>query len=507
MRFYRYISLSFLSLRLASSYVSSGLPAHTHQKWLEQLTVDICQSPPGDMTPEMLHSTSQVMSAWAQNPYIHPKAPKMKDSHGVDCALAVEKLLKRIVDERLAGNEHANPTTDLYNAALQGWAMAASDKERGAAAQRAEQILMHMQAMYDAGDTLVQPNVESFYTVMMAWSWSREKFAAQRACQVLNWMINLSQAGANDHAVPDMECFTLVLDLVAKSGSKTAGKDTEEVFITMENFHKEGATTEHFNIVLDAWRRSGVPESAKRSEDILNYMELLTEAGIPNVKPDINTYNTVIQTLSKCRHKSSAKRATQMLKRLEKKYKNGDDSLEPDNIIFNIVLDKWAKSGEHDAALQAKKILERMSKLSALKESSKCAPDVYSYTSVISACAQTIGPKQIRFRSYQIARKAFDSLYNEQNDYVKPSHVTYGTMLKACANLLPKRDEFRMNQVRDIFSKCVQDGQVGDMVVSRLRQAACADYYHELLEGHHKANLPKDWTRNVREKRLQRAEV
>jgi len=484
-------------------YVSSGLPAHTHQKWLEQLTVDICKTQPGDMTPEMIHSTPQVMSAWAQNPYTHnSNNNKFKnESHGVECALAVEKLLKRIVDERLAGNKAAVPTTSLYNAALRGWAMAASEKEKGSAAQRAEQILMHMQTLYEAGDSRVQPNTDSFYSVMLAWSWSREKYAAQRARQVLDWMTRLSETESNNEVGPSIKCFSLVLSLIAKSGSKTAGREAEEVFKDMESFHAHETTTQHFNLVLDAWRRSGTPDAAKRTEEILNYMEKLSAAGVANIKPNLITYTTVIQTLSRSRQRSCPKRATQMLKRLENDYKDGDESMAPDSIIYNIVLDKWAKSGEHDAAIQAKKILGRMSRLSEEMKSKKCSPDVYSYTSVMSACAQTVGSKKDRIRAYQIARGAFDELCRRKDEGLSPNHVTYGTMLKACGNLLPRREEYIMNEAKEIFLSCARDGQVGDMVVSRLRQAACADLYHELLEGNQKNNLPAEWCRNVREKR------
>ena len=499
----------------SSAYVSSGLPAHTHQKWLEQLTIDICESNPGEMTPEMFESTSQVLQAWAQNPFLNGpqsnkarnavgnylKPSQTKDSHGIQCALAVEKILKRIVDERNAGNENACPTTAFYNAALQVWAMAASDDEKGAAAERAEQILINMQAMYEEGDILVQPDTQSFYNVILAWSLSREKYAPQRALQVLNWMIQLYETNVNNLALPDEECFTTVLNMVCKSGTKKAGKEAEEVFTSMEKFFPESITTQHFNLVLDAWKTTNSAEAARRSEDILNYMQILTEANVPNVRPNLYTYSIVIQTLSKSRYKSCPKRATAMLKRLETDYENGDVTLPPDNIIYNIVLDKWAKSGDVNAAQQARKILRRMAKFSESRDIIKCRPDVYSYTSVISACAQTQGSRQQRLHSYHIARETFDELLQRKNENLYPSHVTYGTMLKACAFLLPKHEEYRENEVRDIFSRCVDDGQVGDMVVSRLRQAGCANLFHELLEGHAKTNLPKEWTRNVKEKR------
>jgi hypothetical protein len=76
----------------------------------------------------------------------------------------VERLLKRLADERRAGNKKAVDTTVTYNYALARWA---NSGERGAGAQRAENILMEMQDLYHRGDENIRPNIESFNHVML----------------------------------------------------------------------------------------------------------------------------------------------------------------------------------------------------------------------------------------------------------------------------------------------------------------------------------------------------
>ena len=122
-----------------SSYVTSGLPGKVHRAWLKQMTCDICQLPPGDLTPEMCSTTPQLVSAWAQNPYLSPtdQSGSVFPHHGRECALACEQLMKRLVDERKAGNKNAIANTEAYNALIDVWSRSGG---RAAAAERAEQV-------------------------------------------------------------------------------------------------------------------------------------------------------------------------------------------------------------------------------------------------------------------------------------------------------------------------------------------------------------------------------
>ena len=116
-------------LNHGQAYITSGLPAHTHRAFLRKLTDDICNTDPGSLKD--VNSATKVMSAWASAP------EKLVRESGKDRAIRVEGLLKRMIDERRAGNEEAIARTENYNAVMKSWAVSG---ERSAAALRCEQV-------------------------------------------------------------------------------------------------------------------------------------------------------------------------------------------------------------------------------------------------------------------------------------------------------------------------------------------------------------------------------
>jgi hypothetical protein len=120
--------------RPARAYVTSGLPARTHRAFLRKLTDDLCDAAPGTLTAQEVRNAPVLMSAWAGAP---EKLRLSAGRSGRERALAVEGLLKRLVDERRAGNKEAIARTEDYNAVMKSWAMSG---EGGAAANRVEQV-------------------------------------------------------------------------------------------------------------------------------------------------------------------------------------------------------------------------------------------------------------------------------------------------------------------------------------------------------------------------------
>jgi hypothetical protein len=100
-------------------------------------------------------------------------------------------------------------------------------------------------------------------------------------------------------------------------------------------------------------------------------------------------------------------------------------------------------------------------------------------------------------------KKAFPvalSAYQQLSRYVEPNHFTFGTMLKACARLLPEDDYERHQWAKKMFRQSVKAGCVGDMVVSLLREAVSPPIYRDLMQGHTGGNLPDKRVENVHEK-------
>lgn len=176
------------------------------------------------------------------------------------------------------------------------------------------------------------------------------------------------------------------------------------------------------------------------------------------------------------------------------------------------VINAISKSPNEFKGQKALRILRRMDKLyqAGYKDA---RPNEVTYTSVLNSCAFTASLDE------RTKRKAFDTaIFTLQelqaSRYGAPNDVAYGTFMQACANLLSKDDEMLRSVIEDAFQQCCKDGQVGEMVLFHLRDAAPDDLFYELLSKAFGAtkerrnfdainieDLPADWRRNVFERK------
>lgn len=450
----------------------------------QEMTMDICESPPGQLTDEMLQRAPDLMHALS-----HTRAG------GKENALAVEQLLVRLLEERRSGNGNVIATTEEYNCLLEGWARS---KAGVAGVERCEQILSEMEDRYHLqGDKTIQPNMQSFKTVLMAWKVSDAPFAPMRAQRILEWMIRLATDGENEKVLPDADCFDIVLQIWSRSGRPDATEKTEKLLSTMERLYTATGSeslrprTSSFNAVLAAWCKSNSNGAVDRATTILKFMEEHAKAGETQMAPDEGSYTTVVSALLKSRGPKSARTAEELLRKAEQI--TAPEA--PDTILYNTVIGCWARSNRSGAYRKARSILDRQ--VSNYENGSKRSkPDVYGFTSVIASCAMDPGCVKERTKAFHVALAAYQQLLR----YEKPNHVTYGTMLKACARLLPDNEHLRHKWAKKIWKQSVREGYVGDMVVSRMREAVSPPIYRDLMQGNSKRNLPEEWVRNVVEK-------
>jgi hypothetical protein len=479
-----------------SAYVTSGLPGHKHRAWLKKMTTDICELPPGNLSPEDCVTTPLILHAWAKNPWMpHQKSSNMSNNkinnvyphHGKECALVCEQLLKRLVDERRAGNTNAVASTQTYNALINVWSKSG---EKGGAAQRAEQIVVGMQDAYAYGEIDVQPDLESFRLVLRAWSQAKgEENAPHRAQQILDWMNSLYESGENTLAQPDADCYDIVLHTWAMSGHSQAPHRTEELIMSMDNNENAKPTLFSYNQVLTAWSKVQGIEAAQRADAILRHMIEIGKTTSSNLTPNIVSYSAVISAWSKSRHEDRGRRAERILKLAEKHHKKTSEEVRLDNVIYNLVIDAHAKTSSNKSHIRARAVLDRLIAQHG-KGLRNCKPDVYSFSSVLSSCSNLSASKRDRLQAFYIAKFTFDEMLKFG---VEPNHVSYGIMLKACARLIPMGKE-RNKYVREYFRAACKDGCVGGMVLDRLKGATSRVQYEALLNGNKENSLPAEWT-------------
>lgn len=509
---------ALLFISPSDAYINSGLPAQRHRAWLEDMTGQILATSVGDLTPEMLEAAPRVMSAWADNPF--DTETKSSSTNNNAPTMAVERLMKRLVAEQTATGNADAANTYAYNALLHGWARSGEGEY---AAQRAEQILIEMQDRYAAGNASVQPNTASFRSVLLAWERASSSssspnnknhhhdatHAAQRAQRILEWMITLHEADANELAKPTSECFDIVMKGWCQSNHADAPKIVEQLLVRMEQFYREGNTevqpqTRHYNHVLRAWQQSKQKGSARRAEEILEHMNKLSSLNDSPIQPNFDSYNACITSWATSRENGSARKAESVLRKMESAYKDSQNSkdVQPDAVMYNLVIAAWAKVSSHAKTNgrlpyeSARKMLDRQIDLYEQHGAIKCRPDAYGYTSVIKACENmAVQSKRQREKAFKVAERTFLELCS--SDHAAPNHVAYGTMLKACAHLLAPGSKQREQISRLVFEKACRDGCVGAMVLNRFREAASSDSYKEVMGDFNKNLLPYDWTFRV----------
>jgi hypothetical protein len=236
----------------------------------------------------------------------------------------------------------------------------------------------------------------------------------------------------------------------------------------------------------------------------LNNMQAQYEAGDESMKPNIVTYNGVLNAWARSGTRCCGVKAEEYLDRMWELYNAGDTKVKPDDFSYNTVINAISKSQNEGKAQKALRILRRMDKLYQAGNK-EARPNAVTYTAVLNSCAF---PAVLDFRT---RRKALDTAIFtleelQSSGYGQPNQVTYGTFIKACANLLHDDDDLRREVIERAFRQCCKAGQVGEMVLTYLRQAAPADLYEELLadsiSSHARVSvrdLPEEWRCNVQD--------
>lgn len=173
------------------------------------------------------------------------------------------------------------------------------------------------------------------------------------------------------------------------------------------------------------------------------------------------------------------------------------------------VINAISKGKNGAKAQRALRILRRMDKLYQAGLNKEARPNEVTYTAVLNSCAfPAVLDERTRRKALDTAIFTLEELKTSR--YGHPNQITYGTFFKACANLMPYDDELRRVVIREAFQQCCKDGQVGDMVLDCLRDAAPSDLYDELVIKAAQLGpsdksprrvttrmLPAEWSRNV----------
>jgi len=425
------------------------------------------------------------------------------------------------------------------------------EKDKYQAAIQAQRILDDLERLHSLGETDVAANVVCYTICMKAWADCAASAppsngdyngstAATAAEKLLRRMEHIYETTGDVRMKPTATSYTTVVAAHGRSKGKNSARNAERVVKHMEKFylqdpdHRAKPNRIVYNALIDAWSKSNEVGAALRAEQTLMKMEKYND-----VRPDVVSYNAVLNAWARFANGvdgsnakdriAAAQRAQQILEHMEglgsikdKEDNEGDDDndevVKPDAISYNTVLKAWARSGHPSAAFFAQQILQRMEELYSQTGDESIRPNVFSYTTTINAAAYAGGTIDERQKTYQIALDAFQKIC--ESNYDRPSHVTYGTMFRAVANLSSFLD---IETIKTIWHRCREEGQVSDFVLSQLRSATTPDLFSKLMSDRSKdsfsftnstnsigdqgrrlipaAELPLEWRENVQGKR------
>ena len=219
---------------------------------------------------------------------------------------------------------------------------------QGGAAQRAQELLQRIEALYEEGYYAVSPDSVSYNSVLKAWV---KRNSPEKALELLQTMEE-KQEHKNNH-----------LHSASSNSNGMAADGGGNVLNVIS-----------YNTVIHAYAQNGQYEEA---EQLLRKMQ---EHADPTIIPDTVTFNSVLYAYAQSNKSDAPPKAEELLREMMTE----DNQAQVDTTSFNIVLHAWAKSKQPHAPFRAQELLTHMETLS-LAGNAKVRPDVYSYTTVIQA--------------------------------------------------------------------------------------------------------------------------
>jgi len=267
----------------------------------------------------------------------------------VDNAERILHELENIYDE--TADPTMKPDVVTYTSVITAWA---NSNRRGFGANRAEEILNRM---IKAG---CEPNTVTFNAVLKTWCRSGETNASDRALDILKQMEE-EYCNRNEIVKPDRITYNTLIHTLAKSGKVVDMRNAERILTQMESDSdpKVRPNLFSYNSIIEGWSKVRDGDGAFNAYTVLQKL-LLAEKGGRDIHPDSFSFNNVIFALSRSKTESSAIRAEELLQYMETEYACGNTRLRPDVFGYSAAIHAWAGTGDSNAGLRAEKLLRHL---------------------------------------------------------------------------------------------------------------------------------------------------
>lgn len=474
-----------------------------------------------EIVRQMELSDSARPDLFSYNTMLH--ALSMHSAKNPSFAHRANDLLLKLERAYEAGHHDFAPNSFTYNLVIEAFARSKASNAAAFAADVLRRLAKHKDA---------EPDTYSFSQVLSALSKSSMPGTADTAEKLFLYMQKSYQTNVHPFAKPDAFCLSAVVSAHARSGEMGAAFRAEKLMMRIDKEYEAGwsdlkPTRVCYNALIDCWSKSGEGTlAARKAESVLQLMRKKFLAGDKSVAPNLITFNAVLNAWARSGTRCCARKAEEYLDQMWELYHAGDTAVKPNDLSYNTVrfffnslksvvqvillitvfctqvINAISKSKDERKAQKALRLLRRMDKLYQAGNK-EARPNEVTYTAVLNSCAfpSVLDPKARR-RMLDVAMFTLEEL--QASRYGHPNQVTYGTFIKACANLLPDDEDLRRVVLKKVFEQCCRDGQVGEMVLTHLRKAAPPDLYKELLAvANWKTttisvrDLPREWRCNL----------
>mmetsp|Transcript_5157 Transcript_5157/g.11220 ORF Transcript_5157/g.11220 Transcript_5157/m.11220 type:complete len:898 (+) Transcript_5157:93-2786(+) len=330
----------------------------------------------------------------------------------------LQSVTNKFLATRRKAKEMNSSDLNLATRLLSSW----GERKAKESGEMAEKVFNHILDEKAARNTMSIPSGAMLHTVLVAWINSRVRDGPKRALALLD---KVEELHVDDETIPrpDTLCYVTLIKAFAKKKDFRSAQAAEELLMRLGQVPGNERQARHFNLVLNAYAESRHERSGVMAERLLERMaELYKTTGDDIVKPELQSYNTVIKAHAKSKRKDSAKRAANILASME---------AVPDKISYSSCIDAWSRSGERGAALKAERLLKEMNVLSE-DGHLDCKPDRLTYNAVIHAWAMS-GEQDAGEKSEQLLYQ-MQKLYRAGDKEMQPDTWTYNTVIHAYAN-------------------------------------------------------------------------
>jgi hypothetical protein len=257
--------------------------------------------------------------------------------------------------------------------------------------------------------------VKQMIVAIPCWARRRSLAAAQRAEQLLDRLLQEASWLANN----DSNQHPSTSNISYNISSNMACSPLLQI------------TVSEFNAVMDAYAKIGNPQGVQR---ILRRMESLTHNNtnkshhhnhptvLPPLRPDAFSMSILATAWAKSRTKDAAQNAEAILSYMD------SNGIVPNTVTYNAVLSAIAAGNQLDKAIKAEGIVRQMKQRQELgqqqQQQQDCAPDIYTYQSLIQAWSRTSfsGAPQ---KAEQILQYLEEVSQQQQNEHLEPNVYCY----------------------------------------------------------------------------------